>query len=83
METDQAVDRSFAWSGPDRNYQVPPSNKPGGYPGEAPQAPPPGQAGRGGWPGSSEGHPHPGKLGLKLWFKDLNQQEVANICQFT
>ena len=65
-ETRQTMERTFSFGGADRNYQVPPSNTPGGYPGEAPKAPPPGQAGEGGWPGFREGHPHPGKLGLDM-----------------
>ena len=43
-----------------------PSNRPGGYPGDPPKVPPPGQAGRGGWPGSCEGLPHPGKVEIVI-----------------
>ena len=42
-----------------RSYTVKPTNRPGGYPGSAPVAPPPGAAGVGGYPGSSLGHAAP------------------------
>ena len=44
---------------PDRSYTMKPSNRPGGYPGTAPVAPPPGGAGFGGYPGASLGLPPP------------------------
>ena len=39
-----------------------PTGKPGGYPGSAPVAPPPGGAGMGGYPGATLGHPAPQNL---------------------
>ena len=79
---------ALAMSSKKRSYTVKPTGRPGGYPGSAPVAPPPGGAGMGGYPGATLGHPAPQYPGAGECLVTLSQLKTlifyhGTLCDLT